>query len=341
MDEKKLEEALNNERNSEIDEDFHSFFEDTVNSLPDKKKFKKRKFAKIAVAGLVAIVISSGATTYGSEILKNIFGVKEVLNDKNTADLYTKYTKDDAINIEIGEYNVTVNNIGYDGSFIVYAYSVERKDGGELEGNGFMGITVGLDIKQSIPKEIKGGYSGSDVDTKIEDNRFSTVVWNDVGKLKLPDIIKGELVVTNHNSSIKKEEKVKIEFAKSKDAIVNTVILDKEIKVDEGSIYLDKIVFSPFAATFHSENRGEFGNHNREEKDPYYYAIFDETGKQIWMGNTSKDWSYDPDTVTKITKTILPQEYIGHSKFIVKVYDSRTSKEIENSAVTIEVPEVK
>ncbi|MBU3132733.1 DUF4179 domain-containing protein [Clostridium gasigenes] len=295
----------------------------------------------MAVTSLVAIVISSGATTYGSEILKNIFGVKEIFKDKNTVDLYTKYTKDDAINIEIGDYNVTVNNIGYDGSFIVYAYSVERKDGGVLKSKDYMRIHVRLDITESIPNEIKDGYGGSNVDTKIEDNRFSMVVWHEVGKLKLPDSVKGELAVTSSNPLIKKEEKAKVEFAKSNDAIVNTVILDKEIKVDEGSIYLDKIVFSPFLARFHSKNRGQLGDSNREEKDPYYYVIFDETGKQIWMGNTDMNWSYDPDTVTKITKTILPQEYIGHSKFIVKVYDSRTSKELENSAVTIEVPEVK
>lgn len=341
MDEKRLEEALNNERNSEIDKDFHSFFEDTLNSLPDKKKFKKRKFAKIAVASLVAIVISSGATTYGSEILKNIFGIKDVFEDQKTVDIYTKYTKDDAVNVEIGDYKVTVNNIGYDGSFIVYAYSIERKDGGKMEDLEPMKINVKLDFEESIPKEITNSYSGSSIEHKIDDNKFSLVMWYSVSELNLPDIIKGEVVVTNHNSSKKEKKRVKVEFGKSNDAIAKTVRLDKEIKVDQGSIYLDKIVFSPFVAIFHSENRGELGKHRRDEKDPYYYAIFDETGKQIWMGNTSMGSSSDPENVTSITKKILPQEYIGHSKYTVKVYDSRTSKELENSAVTIEVPEVK
>lgn len=340
MDEKRLEEALNNEKNVEIDKDFHSFFEETLNSLPDKKKNKKRKFTKIAVAAVVAVVISTGATTYGSEIIKNIFGVKEVLQDKNTSDLYTKYTKDNPIEIETGDYKVTVNNIGYDGNFIVYAYSVGRKDGGNLDGKGFTDIDVRLDIRESIPKEVKGGYSGSTVDSKVEDNRFSMVIWYAVGELKLPDTIKGELIVTNHNK-VTKKEKVKVEFSKSEGAIANTVILDKEIKVDEGSIYLDKIVFSPFAAIFYSENRGELGDLNRKDRDPYYYAIFDETGRQIWSGNTSKGIGDDPKYITEISKTILPQEYIGHSQFTVKVYDSRTSKEIENSATTIDIPEIK
>lgn len=339
MDEKRLEEALNSEKNIEIDKDFHSFFEDTLNSLPDKKKNKKIKFTKIALVALVVIGISTGATTYGSEIIKNIFGVKEVLQDKNTVDLYTKYTKDSPIEIETGDYKVTVNNIGYDGNFIVYAYSVERKDGGNLDGKGFTDIDVRLDIRESIPKEVKGGYSGSTVDSKVEDNRFSMVIWYAVGELKLPETIKGELIVINHNSKVKKQNHVKVEFDKSKEAIATTIRLDKEIIVDEGSIYLDKIVFSPFAAIFYSENRGELGSRNRDEKDPYYYAILDETGRQIWIGNCSGEWS--DETVKRMSKTILPQEYIGHTQFTVKVYDSRTAKEIENSAITIDIPEIK
>ncbi|MDZ5016912.1 hypothetical protein GNF72_17160, partial [Clostridium perfringens] len=43
------------------------------------------------------------------------------------------------------------------------------------------------------------------------------------------------------------------------------------------------------------------GDWNRKEKDPYYYAMFDENGYQIWMGNQSRHGI--SEELTKIGKT--------------------------------------
>lgn len=329
----KLEEMLNEEKNKEINKEFKDFYEDTLKNLPDKNRNKKSSFVKAIAVVMLCLVLTPVIKTYGTDILKNIFGVKEIINDAVTADLYLKYTNDEVVSLDFEEYKITVNNIGYDDNFLVYAYSLERKDGKDLSPDENMQIGVRLDFERN------GSSYGSDVDTKIESNKFSMVVWEYIGDLNLDENIKVEVVATDYVSIFKSEKKTKLELQKSKEATSKIVVLNKEIKVPEGSIYLDEIVFSPFAAIFKSENRGKFGNINGQERDPYYYAIFDENGDQIWMGNQSRHGV--SEELTKIGKTILPSEYVGKKKYTIKVYDSRTSEEVENSAITIDVPEIK
>jgi hypothetical protein len=327
----KLEEMLNNEKNKKVSNEFHNFFEDTLKNLPDKKKKRNFKFSKALAVIILFLVVTPVVTTYGSDILKNIFAIKDIIKDKTTSDLYVKYTKDEPIKIELGDYKIIVNNIGYDDNFLVYVYSIERKDGKDLTSDEYNPISVSINIGDFE-------YSASNIDTKIESNKFSMAIWQYIGNSYLDEISKAEIVVTDFSTKKPyKEKRVKLELEKSKATNSKSVKLDKEIKVPEGSIYLDEIVFSPFAAIFKSENRGELGDLNRKERDPYYYAIFDENGYQIWMGNSQHSGS---EELTKISKTILPSEYIGKKKYTIKVYDSRTSEEVENSAITIDVPEI-
>ena len=329
----KLEEMLNKEKNKTVPDDFHSFFEDTINSIPNKRKNETRKVYKTAAIILVILFMTPVISTYGSDILKGVFNLKDVIRDEKTADLYIKYTKDEAVTVPIDNYIVTINNIGYDDNFFVYGYSIERKDGEHITEKEYMQINVLSKVEEF--KSISNGNS----DVNIEENKFSMICsdYIDGAGSNLQEV-KSQFIITNNIKAKKTEKVVNIDIKKSDGAITTAVKLDKEVKTDGGSIYLDKIVFSPFKAIFSSETRGKYGDLNKSERDPYYYAIFDELGEQIWMGNTSIHQS--GNGVTKIQKKIDPSEYLGKNKYTIKVYDSRTKSEVKDSSITIDIPNI-
>lgn len=329
----KLEEMLNKEKNKTVPDDFHSFFEDTLNSIPNKKKSRAKKIYKTAAIVLALLVMTPVISSYGADILKGVFNIKDVIRDEKTVDLYIKYTKNEAITVPIDDYILTINNLGYDENFFVYGYSLERKDGQDITEEEYMQINVLVNVE-----EFKFVSSGS-TDVSIGENKFSLMGSNYIdGTGSNLEEVKAQFIIRNNIKVKKTETVVDIDVKKSEGAISTAVKLDKEIETDGGSIYLDKIVFSPFKAIFLSENRGKYGGLNKSERDPYYYAIFDENGEQIWMGSGSGQNL--ENNITKIQKKIEPSEYLGKKKYTIKVYDSRTKSEVEDSAITIDVPEI-
>lgn len=329
----KLEEILNKEKNKAVPDDFHSFFEYTLNSIPNNKKNKTRRIYKSVAIVLVILFMTPVISTYGSDILRGVFNLKDVIRDEKTTDLYIKYTKDEAITVPIDDYIVTINNIGYDDNFFVYGYSIERKDGEHITEKEYMQINVSSKVEEFE------STSNSNSDVNIEENKFSMLCSDYIDGIgsNLQDV-KAQFIITNNIKAKTTEKVVNIDIEKSDGAISTAVKLDKEIKIDGGSIYLDKIVFSPFKAIFLSETRGKYGDLNKSERDPYYYAIFDEMGEQIWMGNSLH--RQGGNDVTKIEKKIDPSEYLGKKKYTIKVYDSRTKSEVNDSSITIDIPNI-
>ncbi|QLY77897.1 DUF4179 domain-containing protein [Clostridium intestinale] len=315
-------------KNEDIDEGFHKIFDKTLNNLPKKKKHTKL-FNIAASMALVAIL--SSYTMAFADSLPIISNIKDYFY---APEEYVKYSKNVDTSISYKSYIVDIKDVIFDNNFIIYSYSITRKDGKPFEEmeEEKLELSVLID-KEYLPKD--SGYSGSCFNRVKNDNEVSYISYYIVKPLNLPDKI-GVTFSLSDEGKIKKS--VKYQLDKGELASQNIdVKFDKEFHTTEGSIYYDSISFTPFGAVFFSQNRGGW---DFKDRDPYYFALFDETGRQLTLPTTSKGFDYD-NKVTNIIKELTSSEYKGHKSITIKTYDSRTGEVLENSEVTVTIPTTK
>lgn len=328
MEKDNILDLIENSKNEKVDEKFHEFYMQNLNNLPNKKR--RSKFAGLAASiALVAIV-----STYTIAFADTIPVIKDIKNYFYAPETYAKYSKGVNSVLTYKDYSITTHDIAFDNNFLIYSYTVSKINGKPFE-NGEaerLSLSVVIDNKY-IPEN--GGYSGSSFNRiKENDHEISYINYHIVKPLNLPDNI-GISLSFIYNGKVKKSQNLEID--KTNLASQNVEVkLNKEIKIPEGSIFLDSISFTPFGAVFFSQNRGGW---DFESTDPYYYALFDETGRQLWLPTTSNSFDYKKK-VTDIIKEFTSAEYKGHKTITIKTYDGRTGKEVEGSAVTIHVPNV-
>lgn len=328
MEKDNLLELIELSKNEKIDEEFHNIFEKTLNNLPKKKKHTK--LLKIA-ASIALVAILSSYTMAFADSLPIISNIKDYFY---APEEYVKYSKNVDTSISYKSYIVDIHDVIFDNNFIIYSYSITRKDGKPFEEmeEEKLNLSVLID-KEYLPKD--SGYSGSCFNRVKSDTEISYINYYIVKPLNLPDKI-GVTFSLSDEGKIKKS--VKYQLDKGELASQNIdVKLDKQINTDEGSIYYDSISFTPFGAVFFSQNRGGW---DFKDRDPYYFALFDETGRQLTLPTTSKGFDYD-NKVTNIIKELTSSEYKGHKSITIKTYDSRNGEVVENSEVTVTIPTTK
>ncbi len=322
------------------DESEFSMVEEALTEL-ERKKIKnllkkkvsnnsKKKFLKIAALLAVFIVASTYTITYADSIPI----IKDIKKKFYAPESYAKYSKDINSVISYKGYTVSVHDILYDNNFLIYSYTISKDNGEPLDHEDESKFTVGVGIDEKyLPKN--AGYGGSIFNrVKDSDNEVSYFSYWVIKPLHLDDKIEVEIDI-RYEGDIKKT--LRLELDKTQLNPSNKEIkLDKEIKIPEGSIYLDTVSFTPFGAVFISENRGGW---DFEDSDPYYYAWFDETGRQLSLPTQGSQPNYEKKTTTIIKET-TSAEYKGHKNITIKTYDSRTGKEVEGSAVTFPIPDL-
>ena len=315
-------------KNEDIDEEFHSTFERTLDNLPKKKRHSK--LLKV-VASIALVAILSSYTIAFADSLPIISNIKDYFY---APEEYVKYSKNVDTSILYKNYKVNIKDVIFDNNFIIYSYSITRKDGKAFEEmeEEKLDLSVLID-KEYLPKD--SGYSGSCFNRVKNDNEVSYISYYIVKPLNLPDKI-GVTFSLSDEGKIKKSVKYQLDKGELTSKNID-VKLDKQITIAEGSIYYDSISFTPFGAVFFSQNRGGW---DFKDRDPYYFALFDETGKQLTLPTTSKGFDYD-NKVTNIIKELTSSEYKGHKSITIKIYDSRTGGVIDGSEVTIPVPIIK
>ncbi|WP_160679745.1 DUF4179 domain-containing protein [Clostridium sp. C8-1-8] len=323
-----VEDLFNKEKNKAIDTEFHNFFNQTLSNLP-KKKRRQRPF--IAVAAVVAfMVLSSTVMVFG----KNIPVVKNIKNYFYAPEEYDKYAQHVDTVDNFYDLNVNIHDVIYDNNFLIYSYTVSRTDGKPIESLD----DEKLMISAKVPVKDDQSTSGGDFITEKTDNSFTHYSYMIIKNLNLPDkmTLPFDILYTNNprkDAEIVKTINVEVDKTKLNNSL-KEVKLNKDIKIQEGSIYLDSISFTPFGAVFFSENRGGW---DFEGEDHYYFGLFDETGKQLYCKGTGV--SYDSGKkVSVITKPFISSEYKGHKSITIKVYDNRTNSEVEGASTTIEIP---
>ncbi|MBK1810220.1 DUF4179 domain-containing protein [Clostridium sp. YIM B02505] len=323
-----VEDLFNKEKNKAIDTEFHNFFNETLSKLP-KKKRRQRPF--IAVAAVVTfMMLSSTVMVFG----KNIPGLKNIRNYFYAPEEYDKYVKPVDTVDNFDDLNVNIHDVIYDNNFLIYSYTVSRTDGKPIESLD----DVKLRVSPEVPVKENQSTSGGDFIREKTDDSFTHYSYMIIKNLNLPDKMTLPFDIVYINDETKNAEIVKtinVEVDKTKlSNSLKEVKLNKDIKIQEGSIYLDSISFTPFGAIFFSENRGGW---DFEGEDHYYFGLFDETGKQLYCQGTGV--SYDSGRkVSVITKPYISSQYKGHRSITIKVYDNRTNSEVEGASTTIEIP---
>lgn len=319
---------IENSKNENVDEKFHEFYMETLNTLPNKKN--RRRFTGLAASIAIIFIIS----TYTMVFADSIPVIKDIKNYFYAPETYAKYSKGVNSVMAYKDYSITTHDIAFDNNFLIYSYTVSKTNGKPFEDGEEEKLHLWLNIDEKyLPKN--GGYSGSCFNrVKENDHEVSYINYYIIKPLSLPDKI-GISLSLSYEGKTKKSQKLEIDKKELSSQNVE-VKLDKEIKTPEGSIYLDSISFTPFGAIFFSQNRGGW---DFQDTDPYYYALFDEAGRQFLLPTTSKTFDYDKK-VTHIIKDFTSTEYKGHKTITIKTYDSRTGKEVEGSAVAISIPDV-
>lgn len=328
MEKDNILDLIENSKQDKVDEKFHEFYIKTLNNLPNKKK--RNKFIGLAASIVLVAIIS----TYTLAFADSIPVIKDIKSYFYAPETYEKYSKGVNSVLTYKDYSITAHDIAFDNNFLIYSYTVSKNNDKAFE-NGEaerLNLSIAID-KQYIPEN--SGYYGSSFNRiKENDHEVSYISYDIVKPSNLPDKI-GITLNFTYEGKTKKSQKLEID--KTNLATQNVEVkLNKEIKIQEGSIYLDSISFTPFGAVFFSQNRGGW---DFENSDPYYYSLFDETGRQLWLPTTSKSFDYK-NKATEIIKDFTSAEYKGHKSITIKTYDSRTEKEVEGSAVTIEIPNV-
>jgi hypothetical protein len=328
MEKDNIFDLIENSKNENVDERFHKFYIQTLNALPNKKERSK-------LAGLAAsIVLVAIISTYTMAFADSIPVIKDIKNYFYAPETFAKYSKGINSVLTYKDYSITTHDIVFDNNFLIFSYTISKLNDKPFE-NGEeekLGLMLKIDEKY-IPKN--SGYSGGSFNRiKENDHQVSYINYYIVKPLNLPDKIGISLSFTN-KGKIKKSQKLVVDKTDLSSQNVE-VKLDKEIKIPEGSIYLDSISFTPFGAIFFSQNQGGWDFKNA---DPYYYALFDETGRQLWLPSTSKFFDYKK-RVTNIIKDLTSAEYKGRKTITIKTYDSRTGKELDGATVTIHVPNI-
>lgn len=328
MEKDNLLELIELSKNEKIDKEFHNIFDKTLNNLPKKKKHTK--LLKIA-ASIALVAILSSYTIVFADSLPIISNIKDYFY---APEEYVKYSKNVDTSISYKSYIVDIKDVIFDNNFIIYSYSITRKDGKPFEEmeEEKLDLSVLID-KEYLPKD--SGYSGSCFNRVKNDNEVSYISYYIVKPLNLPDKI-GVTFSLSDEGKIKKTAKYQLDKGELASQNID-VKFDKEFHTTEGSIYYDSISFTPFGAVFFSQNRGGW---DFKDRDPYYFALFDETGRQLTLPTTSKGLDYD-NKVTNIIKELTSSEYEGHKSITIKTYDSRTGEVVENSEVTVTVPIIK
>lgn len=321
-----LDKILTNEKNKEIDPKFHNFFEDTLNNLPDKKKKKKLRISKTLVASMLFLVLTPIITIYSSDIIENVLNISNVLKDAEASGLYLKYTANEPIEVDLKDYKVIINNIGYHDNFLIYAYSLEKKNGENITDEDYMNISLSI-----APNESTSGHGG-EIAREVIDNKYTSINWFYLNNFNINDDIEVTISIYDNSNISKTEKNIKVKLYKSNQSISKTVKLNKEIRVPEGTIYLNEITFSPFLAVLKCENRG-----NINALLNYSYRLFDESGNQLWTGSTGL---HDFEEFVQVIKTIETSQYIDKEQLTIKLYDSRTSEEVPDSSITIDIPKI-
>lgn len=313
-------------KNDSIDKDFHNFYMKTLKDLPSKKRFNK--LVGIAASFVLIAILSIYTVTFAG----NAPIIKDIKNYFYAPNEYKKYSKSINSTLEFNNYTVSIQDIVYDNNFLIYTYTINRNDGSPIKTDEESKLNADaiIDIKN------KPGYVGGIFNREANnDGSITYVKYYVIKNLNLPDKINLKI---NAKYEGKTKKTIGLEIDKSKlNPSYKEITLNKEIKVPEGTIFFNSISFTPFGAVLFSQNRGGWDFKNT---DPYYYVISDESGKKITFESDGKDFNYKENR-TENQIHITSYKYKGLKSLLVKVYDSRTGRLIDNSTVTINIPDNK
>ncbi|NME95717.1 DUF4179 domain-containing protein [Clostridium cochlearium] len=319
-----LDEMLKQVKKDTVDEEFHKFYTKTLNSLPNKKRKLNKSIIAAASVFLIAMLSFSPIVSGGDipilKTIKNIFFAPEE---------YVKYAEGIDTKVELRNFRVSLHDIIYDNNFLIYSYTLSKLDGKPFTQDEEMaGVSLHPVFKTTE------NFSGSEFNrVKNSPSEITIIRYDNISKLNLPNKLKFSMLVYNFIEDI--DTNIDIEIEKSEiNKYCKKVIIDKNIKIDNGKLCIDSISFSPFGAVFTGKNIGQWYLHN---DSPYRVAILDDNGKEIFINSSSASYNYN-DNIVEFCKELELNQYKDSKTITIKVYDTRDGKELDDSSVTISVP---
>ncbi|WP_164968277.1 DUF4179 domain-containing protein [Clostridium tetani] len=319
-----LDEIFKQVKKDTVDEEFHKFYTKTLNSLPNKKRKLNKSIIAAASVFLIAM-LSFSPIVFGGDMpilknIKNIFFAPEQ---------YVKYAQGIDTEVDLGNFRVSLHDIIYDNNFLIYSYTVSKLDGKPFTQDEEM-IAVGLYPKIKTTE----GLGGSEFNrVKNSPSEITIIQYANITNLNLPNKLKFSMLASNFIEDI--ETTIDVEIEKSEiNKYSKKVNIDKNIKIDNGNLCIDSISFSPFGAVFTGKNIGKWYLHN---DSPYRVTILDGNGKEIFINRSGASYNHN-DNIVKFYKELELAQYKDSKTITLKVYDTRTYKELNDSSVTIDVP---
>jgi hypothetical protein len=240
IDDKELGELLRQMESEEMPSQVRSRIDDTLSSLPERKK--KRKKSTMIASGIVAsaaILLGTGFTnTTMAQVLQSIPFVGSVFSHSKDSTLKTTVEKglSQTINKSASDkgITVTVNEVIFDGTQVSIGYIVQSEQ--VLDDNVNPSIGFKIDGKQP------GNYGVGGNSERYDDHTFLGVMHLD-SSTPLPD--KFDLDV-NFSKLGATEGKWNIHFPVEEITSENKVILPMEKKESgEISLIVEKVTFAP------------------------------------------------------------------------------------------------
>ncbi|GFZ29947.1 hypothetical protein CSC2_04730 [Clostridium zeae] len=257
-----------------------------INLNKDRKKFKKT--AIIAAAGIIGIISVVGVIN--PNVVKAIPGVQSIfkLIDYNqngeTLSKYEKFSTSVNKTVEKNGIKVTINEITIDDNSLAITSTVDGKnlsenttEMGEINLNGQMVKSWGSKNK------------------KINENQIAVVTYANVSDINLSDSIEVEMN-TVWISDVKGPWNFKFTVPKAdKQSNSKIITLDKNIKIPNSTLKLDKLVISPLGNTINYS--GIYDKENPSMRDGIYsFLVLDDKGRTLQSkssGSSSNKIKYE------------------------------------------------
>ncbi|WP_238905047.1 DUF4179 domain-containing protein [Clostridium sp. YIM B02506] len=248
-----------------------------------KKEKKRRKHKKIykrigAIAATLALVVIVGINN--PEIVQAIPGVGSIFKlidyDRMGRNLsaYEKFATSINKSVENNGIKVTIDEIAIDDNSLVITSTIEGD--GLQEERGYMTPDIVLNGKQV------GNFRNSD--KKVSDKKLVSVITANVSDLTLDNNINVYLNMHSIGNTVGLWE-FKFNVAKMNNVSNSKVInLDKNIKIPNSTLTLDKMTISPLGNTINYS--GKYDSKNASQRNGIYnFIVMDENKKIIAISN--------------------------------------------------------
>lgn len=250
MKENVIDDLLNDARNQEVDKEFHNFYNNVLNNLPEKKKVHK----SMPIVAAIALIVLSCTFVFSSSAFANGSITKAIMNFIGKDDkLISKYSTE--INKSVINKGITVkiDEVALDSNSIIVKYTVKSENSlKKLSEDGQM-LHIGFFLDLGRPYGITGmGYlprsDGKTYNCFLDDNTYSALEAYSTDQLELEDKFKLGIRI---NSIGNKKGRWNFDFDVDKTLVQKaskTVYPKKQFIYDGKEYRIDRVSISPLSS---------------------------------------------------------------------------------------------